>query len=58
VHARQQAAVRMPPLVEVGRSPARDRDVFRRRLDQIVGQAGILVGDGVAVEFGPSLVVV
>jgi hypothetical protein len=48
----------MPPLVEVGRSPARDRDVFRRRLDQIVGQAGILVGDGVAVEFGPSLVVV
>jgi len=58
VHARQQPAIGMPPLVEFRRSSARDRDLFRWRLDQIVGQAAVLIGHGIAVELGPSLVVV
>ena len=58
MHARQQPAIRMPPLVEFGRSPARDRDVFCRSLDEIVGEAGVLVGHGIAVELGPSFVMV
>src|SRR5262249_61889995 len=47
----------MMPLVEIGRSPAGDGDVLCRCLDQIVWQAGGLVGDRIAVELGPTRVV-
>ena len=57
MHARYQAAERMLPLVEVGRQPAGDGDVLRRRLDQIIRQAGLGVGDRVAVELDPAGVV-
>src|SRR5262245_35888875 len=47
----------MMPLVEIGRSPAGDDDILCRRLDEIVCQAGGLVGDRIAVELGPTRVV-
>jgi hypothetical protein len=46
------------PLVDLRGPAARHRDVFRRRVDEVVRQTGRLVGHWIAVELGPAGVVV
>ena len=58
VHARNQPAIGMMALIEIRRQAARDCDVFRRRLGEIVRQAGFLVDRRIAVEFEPALIVI
>ena len=56
VHARDQRRVGMVLFVEVRGRAARARDVDRRRVDQVVGQAGARIDLRRGVELGPALV--
>jgi len=58
MHARHQPAERVLPLVELGRTAARHRDVFRRRLDEVIWQTGGPIRHRIAVELGPAGVMV
>src|SRR5262245_20164145 len=58
MHARDQPAERVLPLVELGRTVARHRDVFCRRVDEIIWQTGGLIRHRIAVELGPASVMV
>ena len=57
VHARDQSAVRMLTLIEVGRKPAGDGDELRRCLHQIVRQSRRRVDSRIPIELPPSCVV-
>ena len=48
----------MVTLVEIGRQPAGDGDVLRRRVDEIVGQPGLVIDRRCAIEFEPARVMV
>src|ERR1700704_1283879 len=58
MHARHQPAERVLSLVELGRTATRPRDVFCRGLDEVIWQAGDLIGHWIAVELGPTSVMV
>jgi len=58
MHARHEPAERVLPLVELGRTAARHRDVFCRRLDEVIWQTGGLIRHRIAVELGPAGVMV
>jgi len=58
MHARHQPAERVLPLVELGRTAARHRDVFCRRLDEVIRQTGGPIRHRIAVELGPAGVMV
>jgi hypothetical protein len=48
----------MVTLVKIRREPTGARYVFGRRFDQVVGEPGRLIGDGITIEFGPARVMV
>src|SRR5215469_2617650 len=54
MHARHQPAERVLPLVELGRTAARHRNIFRRRLDEVIWQTGGPIRHRIAVELGPA----